>query len=30
VVRESFGTFREDVGTEVKESSYRWEPLSWA
>jgi len=29
VVRESFGTFREDVGTEVKESSYRWELLSW-
>ena len=27
VVRESFGTFREDVGTEVKESSYRWELL---
>ncbi|HXC08989.1 MAG TPA: hypothetical protein VNV61_08670 [Steroidobacteraceae bacterium] len=30
VVRESRGIFREDVGTEVKESSYRWELLSWA
>jgi hypothetical protein len=29
VVRESRGIFREDVGTEVKESSYRWELLSW-
>jgi hypothetical protein len=29
VARESFGTFREDVGTEVQESSYRWELLSW-
>lgn len=29
VVRESFGTFREDLGTEVQESSYRWELLSW-
>jgi hypothetical protein len=30
VVRESRGIFREDVGTEVKESSYRWELMSWA
>jgi hypothetical protein len=30
VVRESRGIFREDVGTEVKESSYRWELLSWS
>jgi hypothetical protein len=29
VVRESQGIYREDVGTEVKESSYRWELLSW-
>jgi hypothetical protein len=29
VVRESHGTFREDVGFEVKEGSYRWELLSW-
>jgi hypothetical protein len=29
VVRESRGIFRDDVGTEVKESSYRWELLSW-
>ena len=29
VVRESVGTFREDVGTEVNESSYRWELLNW-
>ena len=29
VVRESRGIYREDVGTEVKESSYRWELLSW-
>jgi hypothetical protein len=29
VKRESRGTFREDVGYEVKESSYRWELLSW-
>jgi hypothetical protein len=29
VVRESRGIFREDLGTEVNESSYRWELLSW-
>ena len=29
VVRESRGIFRDDVGTEVKESSYRWELMSW-
>ena len=29
VARESFGTYRESVGTEVQESSYRWELLSW-
>jgi hypothetical protein len=29
VVRESFGTFREDLGVEVDESSYRWELLDW-
>jgi hypothetical protein len=29
VMRESRGIFREDVGFEVKESSYRWELLSW-
>jgi hypothetical protein len=29
VVRESRGTFREDVGYEVKEGSYRWELISW-
>jgi hypothetical protein len=29
VMRESVGTFREDLRTEVKESSYRWELLSW-
>jgi hypothetical protein len=29
VMRESRGIFREDVGYEVKESSYRWELLSW-
>ena len=29
VLRESSGTFRESVGYEVKESSYRWELLSW-
>jgi hypothetical protein len=28
-LRESVGTFREDLGTEVKESSYRWELLEW-
>jgi hypothetical protein len=28
--RESRGIFREDVGFEVKESSYRWELLSWS
>ncbi len=28
-VRESSGSFREDLGTEVQESSYRWELLSW-
>lgn len=30
VIRESVGTFREDLGTEVKESSYRWELLDWS
>jgi hypothetical protein len=30
VKRESRGVFRESVGYEVKESSYRWELLSWA
>jgi hypothetical protein len=29
VKRESRGIFRESVGYEVKESSYRWELLSW-
>jgi hypothetical protein len=29
VARERVGTFREQLGTEVKESSYRWELLSW-
>jgi hypothetical protein len=29
VRRESLGTFREQLGTEVKESSCRWELLSW-
>jgi hypothetical protein len=29
VRRESMGTFHEQLGTEVKESSYRWELLSW-
>ena len=29
VLRESSGTFRESVGFEVKESSYRWALLSW-
>jgi hypothetical protein len=29
VSRESRGIFREDVGYDVKESSYRWELLSW-
>ena len=29
VVRESVGTFHEQLGTEVKESSHRWELLSW-
>jgi hypothetical protein len=29
VVRESRGVFREDLGTEVNESSYRWELMSW-
>lgn len=29
VMRESVGTFHEQLGTEVKESSYRWELLSW-
>jgi len=29
VVRESVGTFREDLGVEVDESSYRWELLNW-
>jgi hypothetical protein len=30
VKRESRGVFRESVGYEVKESSYRWELLSWS
>jgi hypothetical protein len=29
VVRESSGTFYQDVGEEFNESSYRWELLSW-
>jgi hypothetical protein len=29
VKRESYGSFRDDVGTEVTEDSYRWELLSW-
>ena len=29
VMRESRGTYREDVGYDVKESSFRWELLSW-
>jgi hypothetical protein len=29
VVRESIGTFREDLGVAVDESSYRWELLNW-
>lgn len=29
VKRESSGTFFQDVGTEFKESGYRWELLSW-
>jgi hypothetical protein len=29
VKRESVGTFHEQLGTEVKESSYQWELLSW-
>lgn len=29
VMRESVGTFREQLGSEVNESSYRWELLSW-
>jgi len=29
VVRESSGTFRQDVAEEFNESSYRWELLSW-
>ena len=29
VARESVGTFREDLGVEVDESSYRWELLNW-
>jgi len=29
VVRESVGTFREDLGVAVDESSYRWELLNW-
>jgi hypothetical protein len=29
VVRESSGTFRQDVTEEFNESSYRWELLSW-
>jgi hypothetical protein len=30
VVRESRGIFHEDVGFEVRESSFRWELLNWA
>ncbi len=30
VARESLGTFHEQLGTEAKESSYRWELLSWS
>jgi hypothetical protein len=30
VVRESVGSFREDVGVEVDESSYRWELLQFS
>jgi hypothetical protein len=29
VVRESAGTFRQDVAEELAENSYRWELLSW-
>lgn len=29
VKRESYGSFREDVGTEITEGSYRWELLDW-
>lgn len=29
VVRESSGTFRQDVAEDFNESSYRWELLSW-
>jgi hypothetical protein len=29
VVRESSGTFRQDIAEEFNESSYRWELLSW-
>jgi hypothetical protein len=29
VVRESVGIFREDLGVDVNESSYRWELLNW-
>jgi hypothetical protein len=30
VVRESSGTFRQDVAEEFNESSYRWELLNWS
>ncbi len=30
VARESLGTFHEELKEEVKESSYRWELLSWS
>ncbi len=29
VARENYGSFREAVGTDVQESSHRWELLSW-
>ena len=29
VRRDSVGTFREDLGSDVKENSYRWELLDW-
>ncbi len=30
VMRESLGSFHEQLGTEMKEGSYRWELLSWS
>ena len=30
VIRKSMGTFREDLGSEVKESSYVWKLLDWS